>query len=88
MTFGPISQSWRTASSSTRTRRTGTTYFDQPWLREVNPEPYVNLSTADARARGIVQGDYVEVFNDYGKTVAVARVSRKMRPGQVNLPKG
>jgi anaerobic dimethyl sulfoxide reductase subunit A len=48
----------------------------------------VNLSTADARARGIVQGDYVEVFNDYGKTVAVARVSRKMRPGQVNLPKG
>lgn len=68
--------------------RVHTTYFDQPWLREVNPEPYVDLSTADAKARGIAQGDYVEVFNDYGRTVAVARVTGKMRPGQVNLPKG
>ena len=68
--------------------RVHTTWFDQPWLREVNPEPYVDLSTADARARGIVQGDYVELFNDNGKTIARARVSGKMRPGQVNLPKG
>ncbi len=68
--------------------RVHTTYFDQPWLREVNPQPYVDISAADARARGIQQGDYVEVFNDHGKTTAVARVSGKMRPGMVNLPKG
>jgi molybdopterin-containing oxidoreductase family molybdopterin binding subunit len=68
--------------------RVHTTYFDQPWLREIDPEPYVDLSHTDAKARGIVQGDYVEVFNDRGKTVAVARVSGKMRQGMVSLPKG
>jgi len=68
--------------------RVHTTWFDAPWLREVNPEPYVDISAKDARARRIRQGDYVEVFNDYGKTVAVARVSGKMRPGMVSLPKG
>lgn len=68
--------------------RVHTTWFDQPWLHEVNPEPYVDLSAADAKARGIVQGDYVELFNDNGKTIARARVSGKMRPGMVNLPKG
>ncbi len=68
--------------------RVHTTFFDQPWLREVNPQPYVDIALEDARRRGIRQGDYVELFNDYGTTVAVARVSGKMRPGQVNLPKG
>jgi len=68
--------------------RIHTTWFDVPWLREVNPEPYVDISSADARARGIRQGDYVEIFNDYGRTVALARVSGKMRPGMVSLPKG
>jgi len=68
--------------------RVHTTFFDQPWLREINPQPYVDISSEDARARGIRQGDYVELFNDHGKTVAVAHVSGKMRPGMVSLPKG
>jgi len=68
--------------------RVHTTWFDQPWLREVNPEPYVDINTADAKARGIAPGDYVELFNDNGKTIARARVSGKMRPGMVSLPKG
>jgi molybdopterin-containing oxidoreductase family molybdopterin binding subunit len=68
--------------------RVHTTYFDQPWLREIDPEPYIDLSHTDAKARGIAQGDYVEVFNDSGRTVAVARVSGKMRQGMVSLPKG
>lgn len=68
--------------------RVHSTYFDQPWLREVNPYPYVDLSRHDAQARGISAGDQVEIFNDYGNTIAVARVSGKMRPGMVNLPKG
>lgn len=68
--------------------RVHTSFWNQPWLREVNPEPYVELSTQDATARGIEQGDYVEIFNDRGKTVARARVSGRMRPGMANLPKG
>ncbi|MDA8341859.1 MAG: molybdopterin-dependent oxidoreductase, partial [Actinomycetota bacterium] len=68
--------------------RVHTTYFDQPWLREVDPEPYLDISSSDARQRGIRQGDRVEMFNSYGSTVAVARVSGKMRPGMVSIPKG
>jgi len=68
--------------------RVHTTYFDQPWLREVDPEPTIDISSADAHARGIQQGDHVEMFNSYGSTVAVARVSGKMRPGMVSIPKG
>ena len=63
-------------------------YFNQPWLREVDPEPYVDLSRDDAKARGITAGDYVEIFNDNGSTVARARVSGKMRSGMVSVPKG
>jgi len=68
--------------------RVHTTYWNQPWLREVNPEPYVELSTEDAAARGVKQDDYVEIVNDRGSTVARARVSGRMRPGMANLPKG
>jgi molybdopterin-containing oxidoreductase family molybdopterin binding subunit len=68
--------------------RVHTIYFNQPWLREVDPEPYVDLSRDDAKARGIVAGDYVEIFNDTGSTVARARVTGKMRPGMVSVPKG
>lgn len=68
--------------------RVHTIYFDQPWLREIDPHPYVDLSIEDARERGIQQGDYVEIFNDNGKTEAVARVTGKMRRGMVSLPKG
>lgn len=68
--------------------RVHSTYFNQPWLREIDPEQYVDLNPDDARARGIQQGDYVEVFNDNGNTVAIARVSGKIRPGMVNVPKG
>ncbi len=68
--------------------RVHTTYWDQPWLRELNPEPYVEINPQDARPRGISHGDYVEIFNDRGTTVAKARVTGRIRPGMVNLPKG
>jgi len=85
----PLHKKYPLAYMQEHTRwRVHTTWFDQPWLREMNPEPYVDISAVDARSRGIRQGDYVEIFNDYGKTVAVAHVSGKMRPGMVNLPKG
>ncbi|HEX4979878.1 MAG TPA: molybdopterin-dependent oxidoreductase [Acidimicrobiales bacterium] len=68
--------------------RVHTTFHNQPWLREVNPEPYVDINTKDAAARGIAAGDMVEIFNDRGATQARARVSGRMRPGMVSLPKG
>ena len=68
--------------------RIHTSFWDQPWLRELDPEPYVEINPKDAEPRGITTGDYVEIFNDRGKTVARARVTGRMRPGTVNLPKG
>ncbi len=68
--------------------RVHTTFWDQPWLREMNPEPYAEINPTDAEPRGIVSGDYVEVFNDRGKTVAKARVTGRIRAGTVNIPKG
>lgn len=68
--------------------RVHSTYYNQPWLRELDPEPEVKLNPADARERGIRDGDYVEVFNDRGRMVARAVVSPAVRPGMVNIPKG
>ena len=48
----------------------------------------VLLSTTDAAARGIADGDVVRVFNDRGEVLAGARLTEAMRPGVVQLPTG
>jgi molybdopterin-containing oxidoreductase family molybdopterin binding subunit len=63
-------------------------FFDNPWLRELDPEPVIKLCPEDAAARGIQTGDYVEAFNDRGHAVLKAVVSDALRPGLVNIPKG
>jgi len=85
----PIHKKYPLVYMTEHTRwRVHTIYFDQPWLREIDPEPYVDLSRRDAKVRGIAPGDSVEVFNDHGRTIARARVTGKMRDGMVSLPKG
>jgi anaerobic selenocysteine-containing dehydrogenase len=51
--------------------------------RFVDPlrQPAVMLHPADATARGVVDGDAVEVFNDRGRVTLKAHVSDKTRPG-------
>lgn len=68
--------------------RTHSQYFDNIALRELDPEPYVNLSRQDAQDRGIQTNDIVEMFNDRGHCVLKARVSDAMPPGLVSTPKG
>lgn len=63
-------------------------WFEIPMLRELDPEPMVSISGADAQSRGIESGDLVEVFNDRGRCVVRAKIDERMRPGQVNIPKG
>jgi anaerobic dimethyl sulfoxide reductase subunit A len=46
------------------------------------------MSTADARARGIAEGDMVRVFNDRGEVRIPAKVSERIMPGVVDLPQG
>ena len=48
----------------------------------------VELSVADAAARGIADGDEVRVWNDLGEIRCAAKISRDLRPGVALLPKG
>ncbi len=45
--------------------------------------PEIFLSTADARKRGIGDGDVVRVYNDIGEIESRAKVSAALKPGQV-----
>jgi anaerobic selenocysteine-containing dehydrogenase len=48
----------------------------------------LEISPEDARARGIVDGDRVRVWNPLGEVQVAARISKDVRPGVVVLPKG
>lgn len=48
----------------------------------------MKISPQDAHARGIKNGDTVEVFNDRGHAVVKAVLSDGQRPGMVSVPKG
>jgi anaerobic dimethyl sulfoxide reductase subunit A len=62
-------------------------YEKVPWLREVEPQT-VWINPADAKARGIRDGDPVRVFNDRGVLVLPAQVTRKIMPGVVQVESG
>lgn len=58
-----------------------------PWLRELEMQT-VTLSTADAEARHIRNGDLVRVFNDRGVIEIPVTVSERIMPGVVTIPEG
>ena len=60
------------------------TFANVKSLRDIEGEALVEISSADAQARGINDGDEVAVFNDRGRYVCVARVSKRARVGVVN----
>lgn len=51
-------------------------------------DQYVMLHPSDARARGISEGERVEVFNDRGRFQAEAQVTDEVRAGVVVAPLG
>ncbi len=51
-------------------------------------EQYVTIHPGDARARGIAEGERVEVFNDRGRFQAEAQVSDEVRQGVIVSPLG
>ena len=59
-----------------------------PWIREVMPEPRVEMSVNDAQARGIVDGDVIKVFNDRGFFKTRVNVTEGIKPGALNLIQG
>ncbi len=53
-------------------------------LRSVEGEPLVEMNIRDAAARGINDGDMVDLFNDRGSYRCKAHVCDRARPGVVN----
>ncbi|MBE0479888.1 MAG: molybdopterin-dependent oxidoreductase [Dehalococcoidia bacterium] len=62
-------------------------FHNVPWLNEILPQT-VLISSADARKRGLMNGDTVRVFNDRGEMVIPCRVSDRIMPGVVDVPQG
>jgi anaerobic selenocysteine-containing dehydrogenase len=60
------------------------TFVNVKSLRDIEGEPLLELSEADAVFRGIANGDTVRVFNGRGSYRCVARVNSRARPGVVN----
>ena len=57
------------------------------WLWEVDP-PVVWINPVDAEAREIADGDEVYVFNDRGKMIIPAWVTKRIMPGVVCIFEG
>ncbi len=67
--------------------RAHSTWHNVPWMREIEPHS-VWLSTADAKTRGIKDGDLVDVYNDRGRIRIPVNVTERIMPGVVNVSQG
>jgi molybdopterin-containing oxidoreductase family molybdopterin binding subunit len=68
--------------------RTHSMFANVSSLRELNPEPVVELNSDDAAERDISDNDLVTVYNDRGRATLRARVTEGVRPGVVNIAEG
>ena len=59
-----------------------------PYLREMNPDPLIEINPHDAQKYGIADGQWVEVENPFGKVVLKAKVSQIVKPGVVHAQHG
>jgi len=58
------------------------------WVREINPEPQLDIHPKDAKARDIDDGEYVRVYNDRGEMVVKAKYNDAFQPGLVTPIRG
>lgn len=69
--------------------RIHSTYGNNPWMEEIHGgKPPVLIHPNDAEARGIKDGDAIEVFNTRGRVVAWAQVTSSARQGTATLHEG
>jgi len=87
----PLYKKYPLTFLSTHTRfRTHSQYVNLPWLKEVNNggQGFLEINPADAKPRGIAEGDVVKVFNDRGSMKVYARLTESIKPGVVNCYQG
>jgi len=68
-------------------RRAHTQFDNLPWLRELQTQA-ISINPIDAKARGIVNGDEVRIFNDRGTIIIPVKVTERIMPGVVDIPQG
>ncbi|MFC1943954.1 molybdopterin-dependent oxidoreductase [Chloroflexota bacterium] len=74
---------------STHTRyRIHSTFANVDWIREIEPEPVLEMNPVDAEKRGILDGDMVVVYNDRGMVKVKAMLHEGIMPGVVNITQG
>ena len=59
-----------------------------PYLREMNPDPLIEINPEDALKYGIADGQWVEVASPFGKCVLKAKISQIVKPGVVHAQHG
>jgi len=55
-----------------------------PWLREKNPEPYVEVHPETAKQFNVYDGEWVYLENDMGKVKRKVRISLRVHPKMVH----
>ncbi len=60
------------------------TFSNLPSIQQMEEPSLLELNSADARARGIADGDMVRVFNQRGEILLKARVDGAVQPGVVS----
>lgn len=68
--------------------RVHSTHCNNPFLRNLNRKPVVEINPRDAAHRGIRDGDPVEVYNEYGSYELWALVTETIKPGVVCVDHG
>jgi anaerobic selenocysteine-containing dehydrogenase len=85
----PLAEKYPLIFFSTHTRyRKHSMFANVTWLRELDPEPMVEMNPMDAGKRRIQDGDMVVVFNGRGKVRVKAKLHQGIRPGVVNINEG
>jgi len=85
----PLAQKYPLSFLSTHAKhRHHSMFANVDWLRELEPEPVLNMNPVDAEKRGIQDGEMVTAFNDRGSVTLKARIHEGIKPGVVNVNQG
>ncbi|WP_018306532.1 molybdopterin-dependent oxidoreductase [Desulfitobacterium hafniense] len=85
----PLLKKYPLQLSQPHTRfRAHSSFSNSRWLLQINPEPRVKVNPRDGEARGLKNGDMVEVFNDRGRFQARYQYAPDVRPGSIEVSEG
>lgn len=66
---------------------THSSYYNVAMLREAVPHQFW-MNPIDAQARGLQQGEMVEIFNSRGRIRIAVKITERVLPGVISVPQG